>query len=160
MCPVWAPSLDECGCKYRHVEPKWDSAVRAQVNSCRKSSKRVQCGEPSEIGVSILPVTATRIRHSNSLFILWRTSGWLKITGPNLLAPVISVSALIIKQFGRLFSASLVQYVHAPLSRRLRNELDSRGHHDWPVKPTIRPQAERRDEDQTVSLRIRHAPDR
>jgi hypothetical protein len=33
------------------------------------------------------------------------TSGLLKITGPNLLAPLISVSALIIKQFGRLFSA-------------------------------------------------------
>ncbi len=32
-------------------------------------------------------------------------SGLLKITGPNLFAPYFSVSALIIKQFGRLFSA-------------------------------------------------------
>ncbi len=28
-----------------------------------------------------------------------------KITGPNLLAPIFSVSALVIKQFGRLFCA-------------------------------------------------------
>ena len=31
--------------------------------------------------------------------------GLLKITGPNLFAPYFSVSSLIIKQFGRLFSA-------------------------------------------------------
>ena len=30
------------------------------------------------------------------------TSGWLKITGPNLFGPYFSVSSLIIKQFGRL----------------------------------------------------------
>jgi hypothetical protein len=29
----------------------------------------------------------------------------LKITGPNLFGPYFSVSSLIIKQFGRLFSA-------------------------------------------------------
>ena len=33
------------------------------------------------------------------------TSGLLKITGPNVFAPYFSVSALIIKHFGRLFSA-------------------------------------------------------
>jgi hypothetical protein len=33
------------------------------------------------------------------------TSGLLKITGPNLFAPYFSASTLIIKQFGRLFSA-------------------------------------------------------
>ncbi len=33
------------------------------------------------------------------------TSGLPKITGPNLFEPHFSVSALIIKQFGRLFSA-------------------------------------------------------
>jgi len=32
-------------------------------------------------------------------------SGLLKITGPNLFAPYFSASTLIIKQFGRLFSA-------------------------------------------------------
>jgi len=35
----------------------------------------------------------------------WIVSALLKITGPNLFAPYFSVSALIIKQFGRLFSA-------------------------------------------------------
>jgi hypothetical protein len=35
----------------------------------------------------------------------WITSELLKITGPNLFAPYFSVSALKIKQFGRLFSA-------------------------------------------------------
>jgi hypothetical protein len=33
------------------------------------------------------------------------TSEWAKITGPNLLALIFSVSVLAIKQFGRLFCA-------------------------------------------------------
>jgi hypothetical protein len=37
--------------------------------------------------------------------MVFSTSGLPKITGPNLFAPRFSVSALIIKQFGRLFSA-------------------------------------------------------
>jgi hypothetical protein len=36
---------------------------------------------------------------------VWIASVGLKITGPNLFAPYFSVSALINKQFGRLFSA-------------------------------------------------------
>jgi hypothetical protein len=47
---------------------------------------------------------------------------------------------LIIKPCGRLFSAELVQSVHAPLKSFHLFELGPRGHHDWPVKPTNHPE--------------------
>jgi hypothetical protein len=52
-------------------------------------------------------------------------------------APKFSVSPLIIKQFGRLFSALLVQSVDAPEVQD-STEIGLRGHHDWPVMPVNR----------------------
>ena len=61
-------------------------------------------------------------------------SGWLKITGQICLTLIFSVSALE--------SNSLAGYFRHNRSnlctRHIQKKLTPRGHHDWPVMPTIR----------------------
>jgi hypothetical protein len=66
----------------------------------------------------------------------WITSESLKITGPNLLGPHFSVSLSNQAVWPVIFGLTGPICARAPKVQHGK-ELSLRGHHDWPVKPTI-----------------------